>query len=657
MTQMSSPADLRPAEPAAPASDELPYLADDIELIGRYADSGYRDAPYLVRRGDGQTVQVSELIYLVAAALGESGDPDEVAALVSAGYGRDVSPDNVAYLAEKKLRPAGLLWSPDPSPGDTPQANPLLALRLRLPLVPERLHRPVTGALTGLFRLPVVLAVLTCFATLDAWLAVAVGADLLDAPRQLIYQPQLLLPMTLLTIGMAGFHEFGHAAATRYGGARPGAMGAGIYLVWPVFYTDVTDAYRLDRRGRLRVDLGGIYFNLVFVLSVGGLYLLTGHVFFLVFILLAHVETLRQFLPFVRLDGYYIVSDLAGVPNLFAYLKPAVRRLGRLARPGTWRSARRPDVLDQLTPRARTILLLWSCVTVPVLLVNVALILFYAPALAGATWGSAELQLDGLAAAAARHDAATVASGVFGLLFLVLPVAGMAYVSVRLVRQLVARAQGWWARRPVPTAVVAAAAVTAVVLHVGLAWPETFVTAAQRHDDPDPQGAETRDGVVPPLVGGGGHLTVAGMEAAALGRRLEAEQATPPPPAPPAPEPERPASPAGVGDTGSPPAGEAAPGDQGPATADTEVPGPATGRSGPEAPAPAPPGGAPGDAGGRPAPTRPEQPTTTSTTSTPPTRPGPTPTPSTTPTTRPAPIEGLLELLFAPQGASDQPEG
>ena len=46
-------------------------------------------------------------------------------------------------------------------------------------------------------------------------------------------------------------------------GPRPGAMGAGLYIVWPAFYTDVTDTYRLGRGGRLRTDLGGLYFNAV----------------------------------------------------------------------------------------------------------------------------------------------------------------------------------------------------------------------------------------------------------------------------------------------------------------------------------------------------------------------------------------------------------
>ena len=46
----------------------------------------------------------------------------------------------------------------------------------------------------------------------------------------------------------------------------------GLYMVWPAFYTDVTDSYRLPRRDRLRVDLGGLYFNaIVAVVDAGRL--------------------------------------------------------------------------------------------------------------------------------------------------------------------------------------------------------------------------------------------------------------------------------------------------------------------------------------------------------------------------------------------------
>ena len=83
------------------------------------------------------------------------------------------------------------------------------------------------------------------------------------ATAQAFDSPELLLLVLGLDVASAAFHEIGHAAACRYGGGRPGGMGAGIYVVWPAFYTDVTDAYRLPRSARLRTDLGGIYFNAV----------------------------------------------------------------------------------------------------------------------------------------------------------------------------------------------------------------------------------------------------------------------------------------------------------------------------------------------------------------------------------------------------------
>ena len=48
---------------------------------------------------------------------------------------------------------------------------------------------------------------------------------------------------------------------------------------------------------------------------------------------------MHQLLPFVRLDGYYILSDLTGVPDLFARIKPTL--LGVLPGAGGGRAAPR----------------------------------------------------------------------------------------------------------------------------------------------------------------------------------------------------------------------------------------------------------------------------------------------------------------------------
>ncbi len=87
-------------------------------------------------------------------------------------------------------------------------------------------------------------------------------------------------------------------------------------------YTDVTDIYRIGRAGRLRTDLGGVYFNVVFMLGMAGAYFATGQQFFLATVYLGHFEILEQLMPAVRLDGYYILGDLAGVPDLYGKIKP-----------------------------------------------------------------------------------------------------------------------------------------------------------------------------------------------------------------------------------------------------------------------------------------------------------------------------------------------
>ena len=47
----------------------------------------------------------------------------------------------------------------------------------------------------------------------------------------------------------------------------------------------------------------------------------------LLLVLIQHFEIVHQLLPVIRLDGYYIVSDLTGVPDLFARIGPILRSL------------------------------------------------------------------------------------------------------------------------------------------------------------------------------------------------------------------------------------------------------------------------------------------------------------------------------------------
>jgi putative peptide zinc metalloprotease protein len=316
----------------------------------------------------------------VCAALDGKRSLNEVAALVSTSCGRPTTAADIGYLLDNKLRPLGVLALTDVVGAETPPApspRPALTLVVHRAMLSGAAVRRCVGPLRILFRPQAVAASLVVLLCMDGWLLRTgrAGAGL----RHLVVHPEIAVLLVALTLIGAAFHELGHATACRYGGAEPGVIGVGLYLIWPVFYNDLDDSYRLDRSGRLRADLGGVYFNALFAIVLGSAYLLTGFLPFVVAVVMQHLAILHQFLPFVRLDGYYVVSDVAGVPDLFSRIRPILSSL----LPGPV-----PAAVKQLTRRARVIVTAWVLFTAPVLAGVLVLVLVRLPQLAGEVLGS-----------------------------------------------------------------------------------------------------------------------------------------------------------------------------------------------------------------------------------------------------------------------------
>lgn len=120
----------------------------------------------------------------------------------------------------------------------------------------------------------------------------------------------------LLYIASSGFHEIGHAAACRHYGISHGGVGFGLYLSFPVFYTDVSNVWRLPKKQRLVVNMAGTYFQLILLVPLIILYLYTYNPILKYFILTVNLNFLVTLNPFFKFDGYWMISDLLGVPNL-----------------------------------------------------------------------------------------------------------------------------------------------------------------------------------------------------------------------------------------------------------------------------------------------------------------------------------------------------
>src|SRR5690348_10067614 len=74
----------------------------------------------------------------------------------------------------------------------------------------------------------------------------------------------------------------------------------------------------LGRWARVRTDLGGFYFHLIFALGIIALSLATGREFLLLAVPLINLDMLYQWLVFVRFDGYWVLADLTGIPDFFS---------------------------------------------------------------------------------------------------------------------------------------------------------------------------------------------------------------------------------------------------------------------------------------------------------------------------------------------------
>src|SRR5215831_10530086 len=98
-----------PPPAGAPGAGAAPRLADGVELLGEYQGSGYSQPPSLVRRPDGQVIQMSPLLYRVICRIDGSRDPATIAELVGEDLGRSLTADQVRHLITVKLLPLGVV--------------------------------------------------------------------------------------------------------------------------------------------------------------------------------------------------------------------------------------------------------------------------------------------------------------------------------------------------------------------------------------------------------------------------------------------------------------------------------------------------------------------------------------------------------------------
>jgi putative peptide zinc metalloprotease protein len=487
------------ASEAEPRLVEPPQRADGVELVGNLPGSGFEAQQFLVQR-DGQFVQITELLFRLLEEVDGTRGVEELAARVTERSPWAVTPDDARGLLERKLLPLGLVASTGASaPSSRDISRSAFMVNAPIRLVGEATIESVTRITQWLFAPPAAVALLLLAAIAHLWLYVQHGIG--NAILEVLYAPGLIVAAFVILAFAGLIHELGHASALRYGGGRARSIGAGIYLVYPAFFTDVTDSYRLPRVGRIRTDVGGVYFHLLVALALVALYQVTRWELLLFCAVLIDLEAIRQALPFVRMDGYWLLADLTGVPDPFSQMLPFLRTVagGRLS------GARLPT----LRPWVRRAFLTYIALTIPVVVVLLVLLLARLPNLLGTLWDALLLQGAQIATAFRAADVGVAALSVLQVAILAFEIAATVFVFAKLVASG-AGALGQWIGKDARRRTVGSGVVLAVAAGLGLLWAPHIpglsagtITGVQYFEETDRRHVEGRvDYAENPPVGG-----------------------------------------------------------------------------------------------------------------------------------------------------------
>jgi putative peptide zinc metalloprotease protein len=117
-------------------------------------------------------------------------------------------------------------------------------------------------------------------------------------------------------------HELGHAYTAKRYGVRVPAMGIAFLVMWPVLYTDTSETWKLaDKNKQFAIASAGIVSELVLACFATLLWVLTPdgamkNIFFILASTTWLITLALNASPFMRFDGYFLLSDALDFPNL-----------------------------------------------------------------------------------------------------------------------------------------------------------------------------------------------------------------------------------------------------------------------------------------------------------------------------------------------------
>ncbi|MEA2175419.1 MAG: putative peptide zinc metalloprotease protein [Blastocatellia bacterium] len=277
--------------------------------------------------GQGRRLIIAPKLADLIEQLQQGKSLEEAASALSLLWNQEVSAESLRVIIERQMFTQGLAYPEGHKLPQTmtaaeaqkvtqqPLTERLLTGQFAWRLLKGRHVGKICGPLTALYS-PLSVLLALAFILSTRWLLYS------TIDRSFLYQlvmqfnPAEYLVNLCLLIVVIMIHEFGHASAQMRFGLPAGGIGFQLYHYIPAFFTNVSASWRLKPRQRVVVDLGGIYFQSLASSILYLLYLETHYLPFMLAVLVSDVLCLVSINPFLRFDGYWLLTDALAVPNL-----------------------------------------------------------------------------------------------------------------------------------------------------------------------------------------------------------------------------------------------------------------------------------------------------------------------------------------------------
>ncbi|PCN46030.1 hypothetical protein B9C88_00415 [Brevibacillus laterosporus] len=291
----------------------LPYTVSPMDIW----DKG---SHYIVSFETGLQLKVTERLLNIFSCMNGTLSYEEIKEQLKQKYDLHIEIEELCYFVENLLLPHGVIV------GYAKKSEHNSAILFRTPLMTGERFEKIAKPFHWLFQTP--WSILTLFGIGFCFLLNFYQVQTTDMAGLFGTFSGVGISLILLLLSIL-FHEFGHVVAAYRYSIRPRDIGIGLYMLVPVMFVDLSEAWKLPRRQRVVIDFSGIYFQLLMVSGLTIWYSLTAEREILIATQLILYSVVLNLNPILRYDGFWALNDAIGIYNVhtraFTLLKTGIK--------------------------------------------------------------------------------------------------------------------------------------------------------------------------------------------------------------------------------------------------------------------------------------------------------------------------------------------